>query len=72
MPRLLSVVWVVWLATLPAVAAFAWVSVEACMASTPGDDCGIVYMIPAAWLVPWLIGVAVLALGTVLFRRHPR
>lgn len=72
MSRIHRAAWVVWLLTLPAVFAFAWVAVESCMATTPGGDCGIVYMLPAGWLVPWAIGVVLLAMATVIFRPHPR
>lgn len=70
MVRLLRVVGILWLLTLPALAALAWVSVDRCMASTPYDDCGIVWMIPAAWFVPWLIGIGVLAFAALAFRWH--
>jgi hypothetical protein len=66
MRRVLRWVLFLWSITLPVVLVAAWVLVERCMATTPEDDCGIVYMLPAAWLVPWLIGLAVLALGLVI------
>jgi hypothetical protein len=72
MPRRMTAAWVAWLLTLPAVFVFAWVAVERCMATTLDDDCGVVYMLPVGWLLPWAIGVIVLGFGIVVFWRRPR
>lgn len=72
MARVLTVLWIAWLLTLPAVLVFAWWLAEACTASTPDSDCGIVYMLPVGWTLPWVIGVGVMAFGIVVFRRGPR
>jgi hypothetical protein len=72
MPRALIVVFIAWVLTLPAVFVVAWLNVQACLASTPEDDCSIVYLVPAGWLLPWVIGVGVLAFGLAVFSRRPR
>jgi hypothetical protein len=64
----LAAAWLVWLGTMPALIVFSWVAVERCMATTPGNDCGVAYMLVAGWLLPWAIGIGLLAFATVLVR----
>jgi hypothetical protein len=45
--------------------------VERCIATTPTEECGIVYMLPVGWLLPWAIGVIVLVFGIAAFWRRP-
>lgn len=68
MPGRLAAAWIVWLGTMPALIVFSWAAVERCMATTPDDDCGAVYMLVAGWLLPWAIGIGLLAFATILFR----
>jgi hypothetical protein len=58
--------WAVWLLTVPAMAGLMWIGTEQCLANTPDEECGIVWMIFFGWLVPWSIGI--LVLGTFSFR----
>ena len=72
--RRLGLGWVVWLITLPAVALLVQARVDQCLATTPGDDCTIVWLLFFGWLVPWGIGIVVLAAITLTRmwqRRHP-
>lgn len=69
MSRHLAGAWIVWLLTLPTVAGFAALTVTDCMATTPGDDCGIVWILPLQFTVLYVIGIAVLSIVTVLERR---
>jgi len=63
--------WIIWLLTLPVLAGLVWIGVERCLASTPGDDCGIAWMVFLGWLVPWSIGIVVLAtFSFVAFRQR--
>jgi hypothetical protein len=71
MPRKLTALLVAWLLTVPVGFALAWVSVERCIATTPTEECGIVYMLPVGWLLPWAIGVIVLVFGIAAFWRRP-
>jgi hypothetical protein len=64
----LAAAWIAWLSTMPALMLLMWLAMERCMATTPEDDCGVVFMLPAGWLLPWAIGLGLLALATFLFR----
>ena len=70
--RTLAIAWVVWLSTTPAIALLVQQAVDHCLATTPGDDCTITWLFFFYWLVPWAIGIAALAVVTliVFLRRH--
>ena len=61
--------WIVWLLTVPGVAAFTWTASSRCDATTPGDDCGVVSMLLFGWLVPWAVGIVLLSVATVTRKR---
>lgn len=61
--------WLVWLLTLPSIGALVWMFAQRCESSTPGDDCGILALLVLAWLAPWVVGLVLLGVATVLLRR---
>ncbi len=70
---LLSAGWVLWLLALPAFALWIQTAVDHGLATTPGDDCTIAWMVFFWALVPWLIGILVLSAISLLLiwlRRH--
>jgi hypothetical protein len=64
--------WIVWLLTVPVMAGAIWFGTEQCLASTPDEECGIVWMLFFGWLVPWTFGIAVLAAFSLLANRGRR
>jgi hypothetical protein len=68
----LRLAWAVWLLSLAGVGALVWWTIQRCLATTPGDDCGIAGLLFFAWLVPWSIGVALLLGLTVAQGRTRR
>lgn len=67
MPR---VGWIVWLLTLPGVVAWAWFGIGQCNAQPVHDDCELAWILPLGWLVPWAIGIGLLALATFVGTRR--
>lgn len=64
--------WVVWLLTLPGVATWTWFGIEQCKSQPIHDDCELAWVLPLGWLVPWVIGIVLLAVsGFVANRRTP-
>ncbi len=61
---------VAWLLSAPGTWLAAWAFERHCSSTTPGDDCGIVYMLPLAYLVPWVVGCLVLGVTLVVLERR--
>ncbi len=70
--RRLVIGWIAWLLTAPVIALLVQLAVDQCLATTPGDDCTITWLLFFYWLVPWAIGIAVLTVVTLIayWRRH--